>query len=67
MSNLMKLSLAVGLALVAAILNAMWLSAEKRPTMYVAASKDLLAGKAITNEMLMPVPVPVIRTPFARR
>ncbi|HEX5472475.1 MAG TPA: hypothetical protein VFW73_11340 [Lacipirellulaceae bacterium] len=58
MNNVAKLSLAVVLALIAAVLNAMWLSAEKRPTMYVAASTDLASGKAITDAMLAPVPVP---------
>ncbi|HVT27721.1 MAG TPA: hypothetical protein VHE81_06860 [Lacipirellulaceae bacterium] len=58
MNNVAKLSLAVVLALIAAVLNAMWLSAEKRPTMYVAASTDLGAGQTITDAMLAPVPVP---------
>src|ERR1041385_8990489 len=58
MSNVTKLSIAVVLALVAADFNAMWLSAEKRPTMYVAASNDLAAGQMITDAMLAPMPVP---------
>jgi hypothetical protein len=58
MNNVAKLSLAIVLALIAAVLNAMWLSAEKRPTMYVAASKKLPAGQAISDDMLAPVPVP---------
>jgi hypothetical protein len=58
MSNVTKLSLAVVLALLAAALNALWLSAEKRPTTYVAAATHLQPGVEITNEMLAPVPVP---------
>ena len=58
MSNVMKLTLAVVLALAAAALNAVWLSAEKHPATYVAAAADLPMGQAITNEMLTDVPVP---------
>ncbi len=46
------------LALAAAGLNAIWLSAEKHPPTYVAAGTDLPAGQVITDEMLMPVPIP---------
>jgi hypothetical protein len=58
MSHAAKLTLAVVLALVAAGLNAMWLSAEKRPPQFVAFSADLPAGKEITAEVLTAVPVP---------
>lgn len=58
MSNVMKLSLAVVLAFAAAALNAVWLSAEKHPTTYVAAGIDIVAGTFITDAMLMPIPVP---------
>src|SRR5882757_5324029 len=58
MSNVMKLSLAVGLALAAAALNAVWLSAEKHPHTFTAASMDVPPGETITDEMLSPVPVP---------
>lgn len=58
MSNLTKLIIAVGLALGAAVLNAMWLSAEKHPTTYVAASTDIGGEDTITDEMLRAVPVP---------
>ncbi len=58
MSHTAKLSLAVVLALVAAGLNAMWLSAEKRPPTFVAAKSDLTAGKEITDAVLVAVPVP---------
>lgn len=58
MSNLAKLSLAVVLALAAAALNAIWLSAEKRPPTFVAASVDIPAGQEITSAMLAPIPVP---------
>jgi hypothetical protein len=58
MSHVAKLSLAVGLAFVAAALNAMWLSAEKRPPTFVAAKTDLRAGQEITEAVLTPVPVP---------
>lgn len=58
MSHVTKLTLAVVLALAAAALNAMWLSAEKRPTSYVAAGVDLPVGQEITDEMLAAVPVP---------
>ena len=53
-----KLSLAVGLAFAAAALNAVWLTAEKRPPTFVAASADLPAGEVISDAMLMAVPVP---------
>jgi hypothetical protein len=58
MSHIAKLSLAVVLALVAAGLNAMWLSAQKRPPNFVAASMDVPAGREITDDVLMPIPVP---------
>ncbi len=58
MSNIAKLSLAVGLALAAAALNAIWLSAEKRPPTFVAAGVDIPAGQEITSAMLAPIPVP---------
>ena len=58
MSNVMKLSLAVVLALAAAALNAVWLSAEKHPPSFVAAGTDLPAGQIITDAMLIPVPIP---------
>jgi hypothetical protein len=58
MSHTMKLSLAIGLALLAAVLNAIWLSAEKRPTSYAAAASTLKGGQEITADMLTAVPVP---------
>jgi hypothetical protein len=58
MSHVAKLSLAVVLALAAAGLNAMWLSAQKRPPNFVAAAADVPAGREITDDMLMSVPVP---------
>jgi hypothetical protein len=58
MSHLAKLSLAIVLALGAAALNAMWLSAEKRPATFVAARSDLKTGREITDEALTAVPVP---------
>jgi hypothetical protein len=44
--------------LAAAALNAIWLSAEKRPPTFVAAAVDIPAGQEVTSEMLAPVPVP---------
>jgi hypothetical protein len=58
MSHVAKLSIAVVLALAAAVLNAMWLSAEKKPPVFVAAAADLAAGQDITDAMLTAVPVP---------
>ena len=58
MSHTMKLTIAVGLALVAAVLNMMWLAAEKRPPLFVAAGADLKQGQEITDAMLSAVPVP---------
>ena len=58
MSNLTKLLIAVGLALAAAALNAMWLSAEKHPPTFVAAAVEVPAGEPITDDMLSSVPVP---------
>lgn len=58
MSNVMKLTLAVLLALAAAGLNAIWLSAEKHPPTYVAAAVDLPAGQVITLNAMAEVPIP---------
>jgi hypothetical protein len=58
MSHTAKLSLAVGLAIFAAILNAMWLSAEKTPPLFAATTVNLKAGEVITEAALAPVPVP---------
>ncbi len=58
MSNVMKLTLAVVLALAAAGLNAIWLSAEKHPPTYVAAAADLPAGQVISLNMMAEVPIP---------
>ncbi len=58
MSNVMKLTLAVVLALAAAALNAIWLSAEKHPPTYVAANADLQPGVVITDAILRPAPIP---------
>jgi len=58
MSHMAKLSLAVVLALIAAALNAMWLSAVKRPPTFVAVSMDVAEGQEIVDEMLTSVPVP---------
>lgn len=74
MSHLAKLSIAVVLALAAAGLNAMWLSAEKRPPTFVAAKADIKAGQEIVDAMLSPIPVPgdveklkVALIPYANR
>jgi hypothetical protein len=58
MRNVVKLLLAVALALGAAALNAMWLSAEKHAPVFVAASTDLPAGEVITDAHLAAVPIP---------
>jgi len=58
MSHVAKLSIAVVLALLAAGLNAMWLSAAKRPPTFTAVSINLPAGQQITDDALMSVPVP---------
>ncbi len=58
MSHVAKLSIAVVLALAAAVMNAMWLSAEKRPPTFVAAKADIKAGQEIMDAMLTPIPVP---------
>src|SRR5262245_58477033 len=58
MSHVGKLSLAVGLAFAAAALNAMWMTAAKRPPTFTAAAADLPAGQPIDDSMLMEVPVP---------
>ncbi len=58
MSHVAKLSLAVLLALMAAGLNAMWLSAAKRPPTFVAMSIDVPEGQEIVDEMLTSMPVP---------
>lgn len=58
MSHVAKLSIAVALALLAAGLNAMWLSAAKRPPTFTAVSINVPAGQKIVDEMLTSVPVP---------
>jgi hypothetical protein len=58
MSHTAKLSIAVVLALIAAGLNAMWLSAVKRPPTFVAVGMDVPEGQEIVDEMLTSVPVP---------
>ena len=58
MSHFSKLSLAVGLAIFAAVLNAMWLSAKQQPPLFVAAAGDMPMGSEITDEMLLAMPVP---------
>jgi hypothetical protein len=58
MSHVGKLSIAVVLALLAAGLNAMWLSAEKRPATFVAVSVDVKQGQQLMDELLTSVPVP---------
>lgn len=58
MSHVSKLSFAIVLALIAAGLNAMWLSAAKRPPSFVAVSVDVPEGQQFTDEMLTSVPVP---------
>lgn len=58
MSHVAKLSLAVALALVAAVLNAMWLRAEKQPTTFVAVNADVQHDQLFTDELLMGVPIP---------
>jgi hypothetical protein len=58
MSHFSKLSLAVGLAIFAAVLNAMWLSSKQQPPLFVAALEDMPADFEITDEMLTAVPVP---------
>jgi hypothetical protein len=58
MSDVKKLLLAVGLALAAAVMNAAWLSAEKHPPSYVAASTDIEDNAEITDSMLQAIPVP---------
>ena len=58
MGNVLKLLLAVVLALAAAGLNAVWLTSEKRPPEFVMANADLPAGQTITAEMLGSIPVP---------
>lgn len=58
MNHFTKLSLAAGLAIFAAILNAMWLSSKQQPPLFVAVAADLPAGTEIVDEYLLPVPVP---------
>ena len=58
MSHVAKLSIAVLIALLAAGLNAMWLSAAKRPPKFTAVSINLPQGQQITDDALMSVPVP---------
>mgnify|MGYP001459932159 CR=1 FL=1 len=58
MNHVSKLSLAIGLAISSAVLNALWLIAEKKPPLFVAVANDMSAGSEIFDESLMAVPVP---------
>ena len=54
MGNVLKLLLAVVLALAAAGLNAMWLTAEKRPPVFVVANVDLHRQRVATHHPRWP-------------
>ena len=58
MSHLKRLSLAGGLAVVAAILNSLYLSAQTRPSLYVAINADVQSGQIVTNSHVRAVPIP---------
>ncbi len=58
MSHLAKLSLAVGLAIAAAVLNAMWLTSQNTPPLFVAAKTELPTGTVIEDAHLVAIPVP---------
>ena len=58
MNNLTKLAIAIVLAGAAAATNMAWLQQQKTPPMYVGANVNLAPGTVITNESLMPVPIP---------
>jgi hypothetical protein len=58
MNNLTKLVIAILLGGAAAATNMAWLQKQKTPPMYVGAISNIQPGTLITNELLMPVPIP---------
>lgn len=58
MSHLKRLSLAGGLAIVAAILNSLYLAAQTRPSLYVAISADIQSGQIVTDSFVRAIPIP---------
>ncbi len=58
MSNIMKLSFALFLGLVAAGMNWLWVSAKAMPSEFVAANTKIEMGHTIGEEDLIAVPVP---------
>ena len=67
MSHVAKLSIAVLLAPLAAGLNAMWLSAAKRPPTFAALSVDPPEGQQISDDAQTSVRFPAIRISSASR
>lgn len=58
MSNLIKLLLALFLGIVAAGANWVWASAKAKPAEFVVAKSQLKVGRSISEDDLVPVPVP---------
>ena len=58
MSHLKRLGLAAGLALVAAVLNSLYLSAQTQPSLFVAVDEDVEAGEIVSDSMVRAVPIP---------
>ncbi|GAB5406750.1 MAG: hypothetical protein Aurels2KO_49810 [Aureliella sp.] len=58
MTYLLRLLLAIGLGIVAASMNWVYMSSLAKPTMYVAVDSTLKAGQTIEENDLQPVPVP---------
>lgn len=58
MTNITKFGLSLVLGLAAAALNWMWLTAEKTPPTFVAASVEIVRGEQLSDDNLKPIPVP---------
>lgn len=58
MNNLTKLIIAILFGGAAAVTNMAWLQSQKTPSMYVGANTNIQPGTLITNDLLMPVPIP---------
>ena len=58
MNNITKFALSLVMGFAAAGLNWMWLSAKKTPPLFVATKGAVLQGDELSEDNLVPVPVP---------
>lgn len=58
MTHLMRLGVAACLAMGAATMNWLWLTAEKKPPMFVAVKSEVDAGTEFSSDNLVAIPIP---------